>query len=149
MLFAFGSGSIDSLGDILGLLGEEVGYEDFVSMKDVVVIDIADLTNGFTNDFFIVKFGVGSNFSSQNDHIALNQCFASNTALGILFQTCIQYTIGNEIRNFIWVAFANGFRGECKRLNHVYLIISKNFQKGRKDGFPTNQIKKEKEKSGE
>jgi len=41
--------------------------------------------------------------------------------LGVLLQASIQNTVRNKVRNFIWVPFANGFRGECKLFDHVYI----------------------------
>ena len=90
-------------------------------MKHIVGIGVTDSTNCITDHFtnvdhfidrlgcaflLILKFRDG-NFTTDDNDVALHEGFASNATGRIDCQTGIEDGIGNGVRNFIWMAFAN------------------------------------------
>lgn len=75
--FAFSFPSVNALGDVGGLGGEVVVDEDAIRVKDVVVVDVADATDGLANDFVDVDSGAdgletelgNGDFAAHHDHV--------------------------------------------------------------------------------
>ncbi len=107
--FAFGFFGIHSLGDIRTLGGEDVLDKNFVSVENVVIIHVADFTDGVTDDLNVIELGLGGDFATDDGDVAFHIGFAGNAAVGILFEASIQNGVRNGVRDFVGMAFADGF----------------------------------------
>ena len=111
-LFAFGFLRINALRDVLALLGDGFGDDDFVGVENIVVVDVADFPNGLTHDFFEIEFGVGGDFTGEHDHVAFDQCLAGHAAFFVLAEAGVEDGVGNGVANFVGVAFADRLGGK-------------------------------------
>ena len=115
--FALGFLGVHALRDVCALGGKEVGNEDTVSVEDIVVVGVADTTNGFANDRADIQNRVkGSAFdfwdgdlTTYDDGIAFHEGLAGNTAGFVDREAGVEDGVGNGVADFIWMAFANGF----------------------------------------
>src|SRR5210317_1246342 len=108
----FSCSGIDPLSNIAGLSSQLIRNKYLISVKDIIIIGVTNFTDRFTDHIFVIKLRSGGNLSSNGYAIAFYKSLASYSTVWVLRQACIQYTVGNGVRNFIGVAFANGFRGE-------------------------------------
>ncbi len=60
---------------------------DAIGVKDVIVVGIADFTDGGSDNLIVVKLGSGRDFARNDDKIRFHEGFAGNTAGGVLTQT--------------------------------------------------------------
>ena len=111
-LFAFGFFRVDALRDVLALLGDRFGDDDFVRVENVVIVDVADVPDGRANDLLEIEFGVGRDFTGEHNHVALDQRFAGHAAFLVLGQTRVEHGIGNGVANLVGVAFADRLGGK-------------------------------------
>ncbi len=58
-LLALGGAGIDPLGDVRALARDQIGDEHLVGVKDIVVIDVADVGDGIADDVVDVDLGLG------------------------------------------------------------------------------------------
>src|ERR1700740_1353825 len=92
-LFALGGFGIDSLSDVARLAAKSLHHETSVSLEKRLFVDIADPANRGANLLDIVKLRVGGNLASDHDEVTLGQRFASDPALRVLSQACVQGAI--------------------------------------------------------
>ena len=90
-------------------------------MKHIVVIDITDTTDGFADDFLDVDDRAdgrllanlrNADFATDDDDIAFHEGLASHAALGIDRKAGVKNGVRDGVGDFVWMAFANGFRGK-------------------------------------
>src|SRR4051794_8195067 len=90
-------------------------------------MDVADIANGLAHDlvdrdnrFEVRAFRQvrNSNFTADNDDVALGVRFARDAAAAILPQTGVQNGIGDRVANFIGMTFANGFGSKNETSKH-------------------------------
>jgi hypothetical protein len=117
-IFPFGSSGIHTLRNVGRLAGDDVGNEDPVSMKNVIVVHVADLAYRIANELDIIQFGLRSNLAADDDDVALGVGFAGDPAMRILREAGIEHRIGNCVANFIWVTFPDGFGRENVTTRH-------------------------------
>jgi len=115
-VLAFGSLGIDALGDVRALRGDGVHDEHAVGVEDIIVMSIANFTDGLGGDGAEVEFSLGGDFAADDDEVGLRIGFACDPAAGILRQAGIKHGIRDGIANLVRMAFANGFRREDKIL---------------------------------
>ena len=70
-LLAVSRTRIHALRNIGRLPGDDVGDENLIRMKNVVVIHIADLAHGIANELHVIEFCLGGNFASDDYDVAL------------------------------------------------------------------------------
>src|SRR5436190_5484431 len=110
--FAFGFASVHTLGDVGALGGDGVHDEDLVGMEHVVIIGVANFSDGFAGDGGEVQLGASGNFAAHNNEVAFGVGFASDAAGGILGEAGVEDGIGDGIADFVGMAFTDGFGGE-------------------------------------
>ena len=84
-------------------------------MENVVIIGVANFTNGFANDFlnidhFTNRFCAdlrNADLAANDDLIRFYESLASDTTVLIDRQAGVENCIGNGVRNFIRMAFAD------------------------------------------
>ena len=82
--FSFSCAGIDALGDVGTLLGEGLGDEDLVGVKDVVRVGVADFADGVADDCGVVNASFGGDFTGYDDEVGFNEGFAGYTGGGVL-----------------------------------------------------------------
>ena len=107
---------IDTLLNIRGLLPKHIDQEGalfefagvgiFGSFRIVRVI--SNPPQGILNHSAVIKNSTGGDLSRQSHHIVFHECFAGNTAPGILFETGIKNRIRNGITHLVGMTF--GYR---------------------------------------
>ena len=55
-----------------------------IGMENIIIIDVSDIADGFPNDLFVVKLGIGCNLAGNGYAITLYEGFAGNPALWVL-----------------------------------------------------------------
>lgn len=124
--FAFGSGGIDSLGDVGRLDGEEIINEDLVGVEDVIVVCISDATDSLADDAFDVDGGADGlltdlrdgDFATNNDLIRFHEGLASNTAGLVNLEAGVKNGVRDGVTYFVRMAFADRFGGKNKAFAH-------------------------------
>ena len=118
---------INALGDIVRLIGDDGVNENLLGVKDVVVVDVADVPHGFAHDlvnrddiFQMRAFRQIRNrdFTTDDDDVALRVGLAGDAAPAILPKTGVKDGIGNGVANFIRMTFANGFGSKNEAAEH-------------------------------
>ena len=100
---------INASGDIRRLLADRVEHRARVAVKTFVGVVVSDINNHFASDLFQINVGFGGNFASNNHHTGFDERFARHAGTGVFFKQRIEHGIGNLVRNFIRMAFGNGF----------------------------------------
>ncbi len=116
--FAFGSASIYALGDVGALLGNCFGDENFIGVKDVVVVDVADAADRVANDGFGVKLGFCGDFASKDDEVGFDECFAGDARVFVLGEAGVNDGVGDGVGDFVGMTFAYGFGREDTIIYH-------------------------------
>jgi len=117
-VFTLGGALVDALRDVGRLTREVVVDENLVGVKDVVGIDVADVADRVAHDLLVVDLGLGGDLAGENDHVGFHHGLASDTTVGILREAGIKHAVGNQVGNFVRMAFANGLGGENKGFGH-------------------------------
>jgi hypothetical protein len=112
VLLAFGLTLVDALGDIGGLLREQVRDEDLVGVEDVVVVHVADLADRGADDFLEVDLRLGGKLAGDDHVVALDQGLAGDAGEAVLGEAGVEDGIRDAIGNLIGVALADGFGRE-------------------------------------
>ena len=112
VLLALGLALVDALGDVRGLLGEQVGDEDLVGVEDVVVVHVADVADRGADDFLEVDLGLGGEFAGDDDVVALDQGLAGDAGEPVLRETGVEDGIRDAVGDLVRVALADGFGRE-------------------------------------
>ena len=105
---ALGFAGVDPLRDIGRLLGDNDVDENLVGMKYIVIIDIADATNGFAGDFDEVQLGFRGDFTTDNHDIGFGVAFAGHAAEFVLGEASVQDGVRNGIADLVGMAFGHG-----------------------------------------
>ena len=109
---------IHALRNVDALTGDDVLNVNFVGVKNIVLIHVADLTDGVAHDLIdrhdrfkrlVVRQIRNRDFAADDDRVALGEGLASDPAMGILRQARIKHRIGNGVANFVGVTFPDGF----------------------------------------
>src|SRR5581483_2389609 len=108
--------------------GDDVRQENFVGMKNVVLVDVTDFRDGIAHDPVDVENGSerlalllefrNGDFAADNDHVAFGVGLAGDPAVFILLQTSVEDGVGNGVTNFVRVTFTDRFRGKNKASRH-------------------------------
>ena len=118
--FALGLLCVDTLRDVLALLGDGFGDDHLVGVEDIIVVDVADFSDGSAHDFFEIELGVGGNLSGQHNHVALHEGFAGHAAFFVLREAGVEHGVGDGVANLVGVAFAHRFGGKNEVRGHWY-----------------------------
>ena len=110
---------INALSDIGGLRGQNIGNEDLVGVKNIVVVHVTDFTNRVAHDGLVVELRVGGDFTGEENAVALDQGFTGNATCGILLQASIQNAVRDKIRYFVGMAFADRLGGKDEVFAHM------------------------------
>ena len=112
VLLALGLALVDALGDVGGLLREQVRDEDLVGVEDIVVVHIADFANRGADNFLEINLRLGREFAGDDDVVALDQRLARDARETVLREAGIEDGIGDAVGDLIRVALADGFGRE-------------------------------------
>ena len=83
---------------------------------DAIAYDLADGQDALER--LIAGQVWNGDFAADDDAIRFGVSFASDAAVAILFQACVQDGIGNGVTDFVRMAFADGLRREDKGAGH-------------------------------
>jgi hypothetical protein len=86
---------------------------------------VANITDGLAGDGAVIQFGLGSDFATHHDKIALGVSFTGDAAEFVLRQARVQDVIGNGIANLVRMAFPDGLRR--KDIVFAHLITARRF----------------------
>jgi hypothetical protein len=112
VLLAFGLTLVDALGDVGGLLGEQVRDEDLVGVEDVVVVHVTDFANRGADNFLEVDLRLGREFAGDDDVVTLDQGLARDARETVLREAGIEDGVRDAVGDLIRVALADGFGRE-------------------------------------
>ena len=115
---ALGLLRVDTLGDIRRLRGKVVVDKNRVGVKHIVLVHVANLTDGGAHDGLVIKLGLRGDFTGENYHVGFDHGLAGHPAVAILRQAGIQHAVGNQVSDFVRVPFTDGLGGENKRFCH-------------------------------
>ena len=107
-LFALGPAGIYALGDVGTLRRDRVEDQHPVSVKDVVLVRVADVADGLAGDGVVIQHRLGRDLAADHHQVALGVGFTGNAAGRVLGQAGIQHRIRNGVAHFVRVALANG-----------------------------------------
>ena len=122
--FARCSLGIYTLRNVGTLGGKIIVDEDVIGVKDVVIVNVTNFSNGIPHNFLHVEFRLGRDFATYANDVTLNESLASNTRVLVLQQTSVQNSIRNCIGNLIGMTFANRFGGENIIFTHEERTLS-------------------------
>lgn len=91
---------------------------DLVGVKDVVVVDIADLADGAADEGVVIQLGAGGDLAGDDHEVGFDEGLAGDPAHRVLGQTGVEDGIRNGVANLVRMAFADGFGGENKMSTH-------------------------------
>src|SRR5205823_6532530 len=103
---------IHALGNIGTLGSNGIQDEHTIRVKNIVIMRVADFTDGLARDDIIVELGLGGDFAAHDHEIALGVGFAGHAAGGVLGQAGVEDRVRNSIANFVRVALADGLGRE-------------------------------------
>ena len=112
VLLAFGLTLVDALGDVRGLLREQVRDEDLVGVEDVVVVHVTDLADRGADDFLEVDLGFRGELAGDDDVVALDQGLAGDAGETVLGEAGVEDGVRDAIGDLIGVTLADGFGRE-------------------------------------
>ena len=92
-------------------------------MKNIILIGVADFSNGATRQTVVIKFCAGSYFTGEDNYVAFYQDFAGDVALFVLLQAGIENGVGNVVGNLIGMPLPYRFGRENEFLRHNYFSI--------------------------
>ena len=105
--FTGGGFGVHSLSNISTLCGKVVIYEHFISMKNIIIIHIADATNGVTNDRFVIQLRTCCDFATYTHDVAFNKGLTRHATALVLCETGIKNRIADGVTHFIRMPFAD------------------------------------------
>ena len=73
---------IDALRNVRALRGQIVVDEHAVGVKHIIIIHVADPTDGIAHDLLYIELGLGRDFAADADDVALDECLAGDAAVG-------------------------------------------------------------------
>merc|ERR1719377_265903 len=73
---------------------------------------VADALDSRAHDLLVVQLRTGGDLAEDHDHVVLARSLASDLALRINLQACVEHGIRNLIRELIRVALVHGLRRE-------------------------------------
>jgi hypothetical protein len=100
------------LRDVGALGGDGVHDEHLVGMEHIVVVRVADATDGFAGDGVEIELRLGGDFTADHHEVGLGVRLASHAAVFVLGQTRVKDGIRNRVADFVRMAFADGLRRE-------------------------------------
>ena len=116
--FAF----IDALRDVGRLLVVGHHHAAALVIKADIGIGITDALDGFARHLCVIDARTGGDLAGEYDKAGVCQRFGGNAAIFVLRENGIKHGIGNGIRNFIGMAFGNGFGGKQEITHGMGLI---------------------------
>ena len=117
-LLAFGLARVHALGDVGRLLRHDDVDENFVRVKHVVVVDVADFADGLAGDGDVIELRLGGDFTADDGDVGLDVAFARDAAELVLREAGVQHGIGNGVGHLVRMAFADGLGGKDIVLAH-------------------------------
>jgi len=108
-LLTLGFAGVHALGDVGGLLGDNYIYKHAVGMKDVIVIDIADLADGRARDLDEIQVRLRGDLTADDDDVGFDVGFAGDAGKLVLREAGVQHGVRNGVRHFVRMALADGF----------------------------------------
>ena len=94
---------VNPLSNIPRLSGQLIGDENVIGMKHVVIVDVSNLLDCLPDNLLVIELRVRGNLAGNRYAIALDECFARDTALGILLKAGVQHVVRNRIGYFVGV----------------------------------------------
>ena len=107
---AGGGARVDALGDVRALGRDDVHDEHAIGVEYVIVVGVADVADGLAHDLIVGGHGLGGDFATDHDDVALGVGLASDPAGGILGQARVEHGVGNGVADFVGMAFADRLR---------------------------------------
>ena len=116
-------GMVHALGDVVGLL--VVGHQHCAAtiVDAVLGVVVADALDGVACDLDVVHMRVGGDLTGQHDEAGVGQRFGGHTALGVLFEDCVEDRVRDLVCHLVGVAFRDGFRGKKKVVRHLNKLL--------------------------
>ncbi len=129
MAFAFRfRGRIDAPVRCRSIDHDDIGEENFVGVKNVVLMDVTDFRDRIAYDLIDVEDGSerlavllqfrNRDLAADDDQVTLGVGLAGDAAVFILLQTGVENRIGNGVANLVGMAFADRLGGKDKTSRH-------------------------------
>ncbi len=116
---ALGGFFVHALRDVGALRGDDVGHEDLVRVKNVVVVHVADLAHGVAHDLDVIQLRLGGDLAADDDDVALRVGLAGHAAGRVLRQAGVEHGVGNGVANLVGMSFTDGFGGKDVTAGHA------------------------------
>ena len=80
--------------------------------KTDVPAGVTDITDNAARKFLPVDLRLCGNLAGNHNEIGRAECFTRDTALGILFQACVEDSVRNLVADLVRMSFRNGLGSE-------------------------------------
>jgi hypothetical protein len=113
---SFNCAGVHALRDIGRLFSDDVGDENFVGVKYVVVIHVTDGADRVAHELFdmqrtrqrlIFRQTWNSDLATYDDDVAFGERFASHATTPVLFNARVEHGVRNGVANFVGMTFTN------------------------------------------
>src|SRR5690554_5072163 len=123
----FRLGTVHTLGDVHGLLADDVDHATGGTVKAHGGGGVADIVDHATDQLFQVNPGTGGDFAGNDGNAGFDHGFAGHTGVFVLGDDDVEHGIGNLVGNFVRMAFRDRLGGKkdrkSTRLNSSHVRI--------------------------
>ena len=106
--FALGLARVHALRDVRRLLRHDDVDENFVRVKNVVVVDVADFADRVARDFHKIQFRLRRDFAADDRDVRFHIRFAGDAGKLVLREARVQNRVGNCVCDFVGMPLADG-----------------------------------------
>ena len=110
--------AVNALGDIHGLLADDVDYATGVAVVAHIRGGVADVFDHATHQVFQVDPCAGGDFTANDGHTGFHHGFACYASVRVVGQDGVQYRVGDLVGQFVRMAFRDRLGGENVVVRH-------------------------------
>src|SRR5690606_22701882 len=110
--------AVNALGDVNGLLADDVNDAAGVAVVAHGRGGVADVLDHATDQVFQVNPGAGGDFTANDGHTGFYHGFAGNAGVGVFGQDGVQNRIGDLVGHFVRMAFRDRLGSEDAVVRH-------------------------------
>jgi len=115
----FRLGAVDALGDVHGLLADDVDHAAGGAVEADVGAGVADVVDHVADDLLEVDPGAGGHFAGDDGDTGLDQGFHGHAGVLVLLDDGVEDGIGDLVGDLVRMAFGHGFGGKQGVFAHL------------------------------
>jgi len=108
VLLAIGLPGIHALRDVGRLGGDVVVDENFVGVKDIVGVRVADAPDRAADNCLVIELRLRRDLAADDHDVALHERLARHAAVLVLRQAGVEDRIGDGVAHFVRMTFTDG-----------------------------------------